>query len=561
MDAENPVFRSLDIIERRITEKLTIENIAGGVYFSKYHYSRLFRDIVGGSVMEYVTRRKLSLAGRALLETGATILDVALDYGYESREGFMRSFKAYMGVTPTEYRRYGLSAISQKIIKERNNMTYSNTTDEIIRELNDFIAKAKEAADTARKTGASESLPQPFTGWFWEGIAEQTDRLADNLKDMLHRINAINERPDGITNRFTILKAVEDAAFMSNIMSFHTGATIARSLPEFIDIQKPLCERYNELARVSGVKAGKVAMFLNELAALIFDDMRKNVREKLQAAAGSGHAAADDITGYAYIKNEISAMSSELSSTPPEKINASRLDDFLVMLDIIQFSVDTDILRSGGADKDMFAGLAVFRESLREAYEFMQSLPKPEAACDAPAAAVTQSAEGSPACDMPAAVTQSAEGSPACDAPDAASPATTAPPATPASPAFADSPAAASRSISKYFSDVVYQGNIMLFYTRGEVEKMSGARTNSGGILDDAQKASLDKLCDKINAFIQYARGTTGSPSYNHAIELLNIIVADTVEIADGLKQHGGVIRYIADEFRRLSDSLQQHAG
>ena len=57
MDNDNPVFRSLELIESRITEKLTVENIASAVYFSKYHYQRLFREAVGDSVMEYVTKR------------------------------------------------------------------------------------------------------------------------------------------------------------------------------------------------------------------------------------------------------------------------------------------------------------------------------------------------------------------------------------------------------------------------------------------------------------------------------------------------------------------------
>ena len=66
MEKENPVFRSLELIESRILEKLTVEDIASGVYFSRNHYQRLFREIVGNSVMEYVTKRKLTLAGRTL---------------------------------------------------------------------------------------------------------------------------------------------------------------------------------------------------------------------------------------------------------------------------------------------------------------------------------------------------------------------------------------------------------------------------------------------------------------------------------------------------------------
>ena len=76
-----------------------------------------------------MTKRKLTLAGRALLATDATILDIALDHGYDSRDSFSRSFKAYIGVTPTEYRKYGLTAIRQKTVKEKKSMMYSKNTD------------------------------------------------------------------------------------------------------------------------------------------------------------------------------------------------------------------------------------------------------------------------------------------------------------------------------------------------------------------------------------------------------------------------------------------------
>ena len=101
----NPISRSLEIIESQISEKLTVEYIASRVYFSKFHYQRLFRETVGDSVMEYVTKRKLTLAGQELLETDAAIVDIAEKFGYDSREGFSRSFKAHMGVTPGEYRK------------------------------------------------------------------------------------------------------------------------------------------------------------------------------------------------------------------------------------------------------------------------------------------------------------------------------------------------------------------------------------------------------------------------------------------------------------------------
>ena len=79
------------------------------VHFSKYHYQRIFREAVGDSVMGYVARRRISLAAMELARTDASVLKIALKYGYDSHEGFTRSFRSHMGITPTEYRKYHLS--------------------------------------------------------------------------------------------------------------------------------------------------------------------------------------------------------------------------------------------------------------------------------------------------------------------------------------------------------------------------------------------------------------------------------------------------------------------
>ena len=75
---ENPVFRSLGVIEERIREKLTVKSLADSVHFSQYHYQRMFREAVGDSVMGYVTRRRISLAAEDLAGTDESILEIAL---------------------------------------------------------------------------------------------------------------------------------------------------------------------------------------------------------------------------------------------------------------------------------------------------------------------------------------------------------------------------------------------------------------------------------------------------------------------------------------------------
>lgn len=70
---KNPVFRSLAVIEENIQRKLTVESLAKSIHLSRYHYQRLFREIMGDSVMRYVSRRRIALAAADLTETDESI--------------------------------------------------------------------------------------------------------------------------------------------------------------------------------------------------------------------------------------------------------------------------------------------------------------------------------------------------------------------------------------------------------------------------------------------------------------------------------------------------------
>lgn len=371
MNKEKMIFHSLEVIEKRISEKLTVEHIASSVYFSKYHYQRLFHEIVGDSVMEYITKRKLTLAGKALLETNATILEIALKYGYDSHEGFTRSFKAYMGITPSDYRKYGLTAISQKSIKERIIMGISKNTNELVRELNCFIVKAKKIAEDARK---NELLAYKT---FWDMIANRTDFLVEKLKDVLDSITTMEDHPDEITSRFTIMKVIEETAFELNHLALHVNLMILRGQPQDIKAQTSLCEKYTELAQASLLKVDRIIDFFRELSSLIFQDMRKSATDKIADLIQKGKEAENNIVGYSYIKEELHMITHELSSTPVTEITIAQLENFLNKLEIILFAVDMDTYRCPD-HKTIFKDLPILKENLLSCIDFFHTLIKIE---------------------------------------------------------------------------------------------------------------------------------------------------------------------------------------
>lgn len=100
MDKKQIINECLVYIENNLKQKITIEEIASHVGYSKFYFSRTFKTEMNISVMEYVKERKLVCASEEILK-GEKILDVAIEYGWESHGGFIKAFKSYYGFSPS----------------------------------------------------------------------------------------------------------------------------------------------------------------------------------------------------------------------------------------------------------------------------------------------------------------------------------------------------------------------------------------------------------------------------------------------------------------------------
>src|SRR5258706_15757473 len=101
------ILGACDCIEANPTAGFSTAEIAREAGLSPWHFQRVFRGMVGDAVKEYVRRRRLTAAARALGASGRRILDLALDYQFESQEAFSRAFKAQFGATPGRFRKTG----------------------------------------------------------------------------------------------------------------------------------------------------------------------------------------------------------------------------------------------------------------------------------------------------------------------------------------------------------------------------------------------------------------------------------------------------------------------
>lgn len=106
------ISKAIAYIEAHLQEPLSVEDIARAAALSPFYFQRGFSMLCGMSVGEYIRRRRLSQAGLAVLMSEHSILDIALDYGYDSADGFTKAFTRFHGVTPTTLRKSGGAIVS-----------------------------------------------------------------------------------------------------------------------------------------------------------------------------------------------------------------------------------------------------------------------------------------------------------------------------------------------------------------------------------------------------------------------------------------------------------------
>ena len=92
-------------IESHLTEVITMKQLANVSGYSAYHATRIFKEYVGKTPLDYIRALRLSKAAFIVRDGSQRILDVALDFVFDSHEGFTRAFSKEFGISPMRYRK------------------------------------------------------------------------------------------------------------------------------------------------------------------------------------------------------------------------------------------------------------------------------------------------------------------------------------------------------------------------------------------------------------------------------------------------------------------------
>lgn len=103
-EADPLMERVMSYLTEHLTEKLSLEELAGRFFISKYHLCRAFRRHAGVTVLEYLTAKRVAMA-QTLLAQGVPATETARQTGFTEYSTFYRAYRKQTGKSPARKRR------------------------------------------------------------------------------------------------------------------------------------------------------------------------------------------------------------------------------------------------------------------------------------------------------------------------------------------------------------------------------------------------------------------------------------------------------------------------
>lgn len=96
---------SIDFMHKNFEKHITVEMLSNISHISEGHFSRLFKEYMKMSPMEYLIHIRVIESARQLRETDASIGEIALACGFNDFSYYGKCFKKQMGIPPLKYRK------------------------------------------------------------------------------------------------------------------------------------------------------------------------------------------------------------------------------------------------------------------------------------------------------------------------------------------------------------------------------------------------------------------------------------------------------------------------
>ena len=105
------VRRAMDYIHDNFQRQISVQDVAAAVNISESYLKSIFRKVSGYTYSEYLSKVRLDRAKELLVNTHMTVMEIALEIGYQTPTSFSTLFRKHTGVSPSQFRASGQEAV------------------------------------------------------------------------------------------------------------------------------------------------------------------------------------------------------------------------------------------------------------------------------------------------------------------------------------------------------------------------------------------------------------------------------------------------------------------
>lgn len=164
---------AVDYMEEHLEEPFDVARIAKAAYSSSFHFQRMFHMLTSNTVVEYIRKRRLTLAAQEIAAKKAKVIDVAFKYGYDTPESFTKAFKRMHGVSPMIARQPGTRLKAFPRINFQLSMKGDREMDYKIVEQESFQVLGKSLKVSTKDGENFKKIPQFWMECNQNGVCEK----------------------------------------------------------------------------------------------------------------------------------------------------------------------------------------------------------------------------------------------------------------------------------------------------------------------------------------------------------------------------------------------------
>lgn len=103
--SSNQYKQVLDLVKRKFAAPLSVEDLANAAAISPHHFSRLFKETIGKTPMNFVQEHRVEESKKLLKDVDLPLIEIAARCGFSDQAHFSRVFKQYLNTTPKQFRK------------------------------------------------------------------------------------------------------------------------------------------------------------------------------------------------------------------------------------------------------------------------------------------------------------------------------------------------------------------------------------------------------------------------------------------------------------------------